>query len=93
MCRQKFVEPRQFGGRCLHDVNSGAAVHVDIDEARRQDGIWEIASEINHGCVLGNFLLRPRGDARDAAILDKQERVQYLFPRREKTMSAENNHS
>jgi len=73
--RQKFVEVLQFGERRSHDVDSGAAVHMDIDEAWGQNGIWEIAGKVKHGCLGRNLSLRPRGYRGNAAILNKQERV------------------
>ena len=34
---EKLVQARQFGGRGAHDVEAGAAVHVDVDETGGQD--------------------------------------------------------
>ena len=83
---QEFVQMRQFGGRGPHDIEAGAAVHVNVDETRREDGAGKVFGKIDHGGVARNFLLSPRGNGGDEAVLNKQERILYLFLRRIETM-------
>ena len=83
---------RQFGGRGPHDIESGAAVHVNVDETRREDGVGKVFGKIDHHRMLRDFLLSSRGNGRDQAVLNKQERVLYLFLRRIEAIGAEDNH-
>ena len=89
---QEFVQTRQLAGRGPHEIDAGAAVHVNVDETRRQDGLGEAVREIDHPRILRNFPLSARGDGGDEAVLNKKERVFYFFLRRIETISGENDH-
>src|SRR5580658_195956 len=60
---EEFVQMRQFAGRGSHEIDAGAAVHVNVDEAGHQDGIGKAVvskvglGKVDHGRILRNFPL------------------------------------
>src|SRR5271155_4847665 len=40
--RKKFMQMRQLGRRCSHDIETGAAVHVNVDDPRHQNRVTKI---------------------------------------------------
>src|ERR1700676_635997 len=83
---------RQFSSRSAHDIESGAAVHVNVDEAGRENGIGKITGEIDLGDIRRNFAPSARGKFGDEAVLNKDERMLYLFLRSVKALRAEHDH-
>ena len=91
---QEIVKTRQLGWRGPHDIEAGAAVHVNIDETGREDGVGKIVRNVNRSTVafLGISRSSARGNGGDHPVLDKEERVLYLFLRRVETIGAEDDH-
>ena len=90
---EEFVQTRQLAGRGPHEVDAGAAVHVNVNETGRQDGLGKgVVCKIDHLRILRNFPLGTRGDGGDEAVLNKEERVFYFFLRRIETISREHDH-
>ena len=54
MLREKVSKPRQFGDRRTHEVDSGAAMDVNVEKAWRQYCVVEI----DNSRARGNFLFR-----------------------------------
>jgi hypothetical protein len=88
MAGEELVQMRKFGGSSPHDIEAGAAVHVNVDETGREDGV----GEVNRGCTLRDFFLSPRGNGRDEAVLYKEERILDFFLRGVETTGAEDDH-
>ena len=75
-----------------HDVESGAAVHVNINVAGGENGIGKIFGEIHQIGAGGNFFLVARRNRRDHSVVDEDERVLDFVDRSKETMGAEDNH-
>jgi hypothetical protein len=74
---------RKVGLRSQHDIDSGASVHMEIDESRDQHCI----AEIDNCRVRARFVGSARRNSSDPPLLDFEQRVLNLFEWRVEPMS------
>ena len=85
MLRQKFPKAGQFGSGCPHQVESGAAMNVNVKKSRSEDGV----AKVNDGGVGWNILTGTRGNVINSAVLNEQQWVLNLFDGCEETSCGE----
>src|SRR6266481_3824817 len=86
--REQLFDRRQRLSGVVHDVVSGAAVNMKVNETRRDYAMDEVARR-NSG---GNLAATPSGNVDDASPLDKHERMLDSVSRSQQPSSSKSQH-